>query len=187
MRGIAGDKGAAFAVAVCDELAALPMRAVQQLEGEIAADRAAQQRRHDCLILRRRLHREAPEAAPVDRGDEAPNAFRADQAAETRLAEGAIEDRQQLARVEEDMEIFLDVRQAVEADAEALAHRRSRAIAADDIGRRDRALRARGEIDHLRLDAVRGLAEAFQPRAMMKREIWLQPRMRQENRIEPEL
>src|SRR6185312_10118424 len=182
-----GKKGAALAVAVGDELAAHPMRTVQQLEGEIAADGAAQQLGHDRFILRRRLHREAPEPAPIDRGEQPPDALRPDQAAEPRLAEGAIEDREQLGRIEEDVEIVLNTRQTIEADAEGLAYRRRRAVAADDVSRGDVALRASDEIDHLRLDAVRGLAEAFEPRAVMQREIRLAARVRQKDRIEPEL
>src|SRR6185437_16154938 len=177
----------ALAVSVSDELAAHPMRAAQQLEREIATGRAAQQLRHDLLVLRWRLHREAPEPPPIDRGDEAPNAVRPDEAQEPRLPERAIEDRQQLVRIEKDVEIVLDVRQPLEADAETLAHRRGCAVAADDVRRRDLTLRAGGEIGHLRLDAVFGLAEILEPCLVMERQIRARARMRQEDRIEPEL
>ena len=51
MRRVAGKECTALAVGVRDKLAAHPMRSIQKLESEIAADRAAQQLGHDRFIL----------------------------------------------------------------------------------------------------------------------------------------
>ena len=48
------------------------------------------------------------------------------------MAEAALENLDELLRIEEDVKIVLDRWQAVEPDAEHLAHQRLGAVAADD-------------------------------------------------------
>ena len=189
VRGVAGDEGAALAEIVGHQLAAFPVRSVEQLELEIAPDRAAQQLADVPLrlVLRRRLHGEAPQPAPVDRGDHAPHAGRIDQMGEAGIAQLRFEDIDQLGRVEEDVPIVLHMRETLELDAEDLAYRRVRPIRTDEVGGGDRFRLAGHLVGDPGLDAVIGLAERFELGAMAQRHGRQRARVAQQDRVEPVL
>ena len=73
---------------------------------------------------------------------------------------------------------------ALHSDAEGLAHKTARAVAADDVTRQNLLARAGlGILDHRR-DQIGILRERDEPRAIAQRDVFLRSRKRAQNRIE---
>src|SRR5215467_5188940 len=133
MRCVAGDEHAPEAIARGDIIAPVPGRHRQDLVRKRAAGHLAQQEIRRSLAQRRVEDGEAPQFAAVHRNELAPAAGLVDHAIEARPA--LVVEGSELRRAEIEVEALGDGAAAVEPNAELLADRASRAVAAHEIAR----------------------------------------------------
>ena len=186
MRGVAGDEAAPAAIALGDQLAPHPRQHAQNLEFEVAADGAADRRfdffRRVVVRLGSADQRQAPLVAAVDGDDGGPGAFRTDENVTIGLA--LVMQGKQMRATENDVGGVGQDRIARHADAERFAHQAARAVAADDVARRDFLARAGFGILHERRHQIGILRKRDKPPAVAQRYALLRRRERAQDRIE---
>ncbi len=162
MGRVAGDEDATRVIGVRHRDPEVPEADMLQLEGDLRADRGAQQS-GAVQRLARRAHRdrrvEEEGRAEVDAAEEAPVALQLRvEDAEEGLAGEALQQPMQLGRAEdEERHQSIMVRPGL-ADARSLAHQRTASVGADGVGCADLAdlARLRADVDR---DAVLVLAQ----------------------------
>jgi hypothetical protein len=184
--GVAGNEAAAVAVVVGDQFAPRPRHHAQNFELEIAADGAAD-RGFDLglgvfALLGAADDGEAPLVAAIDGDDGRPGAFRADEDVAVSLA--LVVQRQQMRAAEDDVGGVGQHRIALHGNAERFAYQAARAVAADDIARRNLFTGAGvGVLDHRR-HLVGILRERDEAGAIAQRHAWLRRREGAQDRVE---
>src|SRR5262245_34982566 len=185
MRGVAADEHAPAAIARGDVVAPIPGRDREHLVRERAARHLPQQEIRLGLAQWRIEHGEAPQFLAVHRNELAPAAGLVDHAIEARPA--LVVEGKQLGRAEIEVEALGNGAAAFEPDAELLADRAGRAVAADEIARTHRACSPGYLIGQPRLDTIIVLRERVEARVVVRPHGRKGLHARDEDRVEIDL